>query len=470
MGATALSLLAPGLAFASQDRHARPPNIILLFADDLGYCDTGLYGCDRVPTPHINSIARDGVLFTDGYVTAPVCSPSRAGLLTGRYQQRFGCEFNVGPIRRALRYGVGLPASEITLAHILKKAGYTTGVIGKWHVGAQPQYHPFKRGFDEFFGFIAGQNYYLDPQTPDAQSIFILWRDGQPGFARFRQIDPIRRGRDPVEEKEYLTDAFTREAIDYIERHKAEPFFLYLSYNAPHTPLQATRKYYDRFPHIKDERWRIYAAMISAVDDSVGAILGKLKETNLEDNTLIFFLSDNGCALYTQACDNKPLRLGKMYLLDGGTRVPFAMKWPGQVPAGKVYQHPVSSLDVFPTAAAAARVDVPKDRKIDGVNLVPYLRGDKTSPAHDTLFWRNGSLWAVRSGYWKLFQGACHYWLYNVSQDIGEQKNLASQNPGVVKQLQEAFLSWNAGLKDPLWPSRRRIPFQYEGVRLEIQV
>ncbi|MBW2061788.1 MAG: sulfatase-like hydrolase/transferase [Deltaproteobacteria bacterium] len=467
-GAGAVSLLSPGLGMAQAV--SRKPNIVVILADDLGYCDTELYGCDRIPTPNIKSIAEKGVLFTDGYVTNPVCSPSRASFLTGRYQQRFGFEYNTGPLRRDFSDGLGLPLAEITLPDTLKKAGYTTGMVGKWHLGTRPKFHPIRRGFDEFFGFTFGGNMYIDPNRPDVRNYFRNGRTNMPDWNGRSRFNPIVRGATVVEEEDYLTDAFTREAVAFIEHHHKEPFFLYVPYNAPHTPLQATLKYYNRFPHIKDERERIYAAMVSALDDGVGEILRKIRQHGLEKDTMVIFLSDNGCALYTKACSNLPLRLGKMAQFEGGVRVPFAMMWPGHMPAKRVYDSPVSALDIFPTTIAAANGEISTDSQVDGVNLLPYLNNKLHSAPHEYLFWRNGPNWAVRKGNWKLFAAEGHYWLYDLSKDLGEMTNLAEKQADVRKGLQAAFEKWNAQLKEPLWPPRGKVPVIIDGVSFKWHV
>lgn len=471
-GAGALSMMVPGCQTtptSSSDiaKDTGPkPNIIVILADDLGYCDTELYGCDTIPTPNLRRISDAGVTFTNGYVTNPVCSPSRAGLLTGCYQQRFGFEFNTGPLARDWSQQLGLPVTEITLADALGQAGYATGMVGKWHLGTRPRFHPVKRGFDEFFGFTPGANDYIDPTRPDAVQV------GR-GGAKIKREDwdkreyrPIMRGTTPVEENEYLTDAFSREAVAFIKKHRGRPFFLYLPYNAPHTPLQTTLKYYDRFPHIKEEHKRIYAAMVSAMDDGIGTILDALKESGIEENTMVFFLSDNGCALYTQACSNDPLRLGKLSQFEGGVRVPFCMKWPGRVPEGKTYDNPVSSLDIFPTAMAASGGSMPTDRPRDGVDLIPHLNRFAGGRPHDTLFWRNGPNWAVRKGDWKLFTAGEHHWLYDLSGDMGEMKNMAGKRPDLVKQILDIHDQWNRQMIDPIWPPKRGgiIPESVDGV------
>ena len=430
---------------------AASPNVVLILVDDLGYCDSELYGCDAVPTPNIKQIAEEGALFTDGYVSSPVCSPSRAGLLTGRYQQRFGHEYLPAMEPGS---GDGLSPEEVTLADALKEAGYVTGMVGKWHLGSQEQFHPVNRGFDEFFGTVTWGTDYLDPTRKDAR---IVRRAGaNPNAAesprKGRGFNGLMRGTTPVEEDDYLTDAFTREAVAFINRHKSRPFFLYLPYTAVHGPLQVTQEYYDRFPHIEDEPRRIYAGMTSALDDGVGVVVNALEENGLEQNTLVVFLSDNGGGV-SDVNSNKPLRLGKQTMFEGGVRVPFTMKWPARIPKGMVYEHPVSALDIFPTAVAAAGGTVPTDGTIDGVDLIPYLNGSNSDVPHDKLFWRAGPIWAARVGDWKLTYAADRYWLYDLSTDIGEINNLADKRPDVVKRIHASYAQWNAGNIEPLWPS-----------------
>ena len=447
----------------------RKPNVIIILGDDLGYCDTGLYGCKDIPTPNINSIANKGALFTNAYVSAPVCSPSRAGLMTGRYQQRFGFEFNAGPLARAVaNQDMGLPLTEITLADAMKKAGYKTGMVGKWHLGMQEKFRPNQRGFEEYFGFLFGANSYIDPKGEGVKNAAAGGGEADPAWPRSKQ-NPVLRNNTPIEEEGYLTDAIAREAVAYIERHKSEPFFLYAPFNAPHTPLQATKKYTDRFAHIKDERRQVYAAMVSALDDAVGAILQKLRETGLEKDTLVVFSSDNGCATYTGACTNDPLRYGKLTHLEGGFRVPFAMQYPAQLKAGMVYDKPISSLDLFPTAVKLAGGEMPKDRLYDGVDLLPYLTGKNKAAPHDVLCWRNSPNSAIRKGNWKMFVGGDQVWLFDLSKDIGEQKNLAKERPDIVTQLKKDFAQWEAQLKQPLWPCREaQGNWELDGVKLKI--
>jgi len=432
VGITLLGRLAWGqVETSSSARAGRLPNIVVILADDLGYAELGCQGCKDIPTPRIDSIARAGIRFTQGYVTCPVCAPTRAGLLTGRYQQRFGFETNPGPQRYADEK-FGLPLDQPTLAERLKPAGYVTGMVGKWHVGYKPELTPPKRGFDEFYGFLSGAHNYL------------------PGGRR----SELRRGMEAITgEKEYLTDAFGREAVAFIQKNKARPFFLYLPFNAVHSPLEAAEKHLKRVEGIKDAKRRTYAAMTVAMDDAVGRVLETLRKEGLEENTLVFFLSDNGGPTPQTTSSNAPLRGYKGQVWEGGIRIPFLVQWKGRLPAGQVFRNPVSSLDIMPTVLAAVGKPSEPDDKLDGVDLLPCLRGEKTGQPHDVLYWRFHAKQAVRSGDWKLVkeQRRGRWELYNLADDIGESKDLAEKMPEKVKELKKAWQEWNAELQVPKW-------------------
>jgi arylsulfatase B len=465
--------------FACTTSHAAepPPNIVLLLADDLGYGELGCQGNLQIPTPHIDSIAASGIRFTNGYVTGAYCSVSRAGLMTGRYPMRFGYEFN--PIGAQNEDpDAGLPILERTIARHLHDVGYTNALIGKWHLGGHAKYHPIRRGFDEFFGFTHEGHFFVPPPWRGATTW--LRRRALPGGkrGRFTSADgkliysthmghdepsydannPVVRGGQPVVETEYLTDAFTREAVDFIGRHRDKPFFLYLAYNAVHSPLQGADAYMKRFAHIEDVQRRIFAAMLANLDDSVGAVLKKLRDTGLERRTLVVFLSDNGGPTRELTSSNLPLRGGKGTVYEGGIRVPFLMQWKGVLPEGKTYDHPVISLDLFATVAAATGARAA--RAADGVDLLPFLRGDVKGRPHDVLFWRMGKRTAVRVGDWKLLRNpgrdsGGEWQLYDLAEDVAETKNLASTRRDKVESLSEVWKGMNSQMSEPFWISRR---------------
>jgi arylsulfatase A-like enzyme len=432
---------------------ARKPNVIVIVADDMGYADLGVNGCRDIPTPHIDSLAANGVRCTNGYVSHPFCSPTRAGLMTGKYQQRFGHEFNPGPATDR-RPGIGLPTDQVTMADRMRAAGYRTGIVGKWHLGHTDEaFHPLNRGFDEFFGFLGGSHSYLKSGTGHVA---------------------ILRGRTEVQEQAYLTDAFAREGVAFIERHRDKPFFLYWAFNAVHGPMDAADRYTERFASITDPKRRTYATMLAALDDAVGAGLAKLREAGIEDDTLIFFISDNGGPESVNASDNGPLRGGKGQAAEGGVRVPFLVQWKGRLPAGRSYDQPVIALDILPTALAAAGAAPAADAKFDGVDLLPHLLGQNPAAPHDALYWRSGGEWAIRAGDWKLVRttdrgtGAEQgprtrqkltldaAQLYNLKDDVGEINDLAASNPAKAKELAAAWQAWNAQLSAPRWQSPER--------------
>lgn len=448
----------------------RSPNIILILADDLGYAELGCQGAKDIPTPHLDSLARNGVRCTAGYVTASFCTPSRAGLLTGRSQTRFGHELNVVG-RQNLDPAIGLPLTEKTLADHLKARGYATGLVGKWHLGASDAFHPQRRGFDEFFGFLHEGHFYVP--GPPWTGVTTWLRTNSlplPAAARLTQGDvtfsthlktsepryddhnPILRGTQPVTEREYLTDALARESVAFIGRHRAEPFFLYLAFNAPHSPVQAPPKYLNRFAHIPDLHRRLFAAMVAGMDDAVGTVLAKLREEKLEEQTLIVFLSDNGGPTAELTSSNAPFSGGKGSFLEGGLRVPFLVQWRGQLPAGKTLAHPVSALDLAPTflAATDSALRTPHPA-LEGLNLLPHLRGEAPLPSRP-LFWRMGRQAAARDGDWKLLRTGDQPWqLFNLATDPAEQTNLAAAQPAVVEQLTAAWTKWNQQNIPPLW-------------------
>lgn len=422
--AIVISVLAVASPVAAQA--ARKPNIIVIVGDDMGYGDIGVHGCKDIPTPHIDSLAKNGIRCSSGYVSGPYCSPTRAGLMTGRYQTRFGHEFNPGPTPND---DFGLPLSQMTLADRLRALGYATGMVGKWHLGNSSKYRPLQRGFQEYFGFLDGSHAYFP---------------GKGG--------PIYRNNEEIVENDYLTDAFRREAVGFIQRHQKEAFFLYLTFNAVHTPMQAPEKYLSRFSGIKDETRRTYAAMMSAMDDAIGAVLQQVRDAGLEDNTLIFFVSDNG-GPPVNGSQNTPLSGVKATTWEGGIRVPWLVQWKGRLPAGKTYDQPVIQLDILPTAVAAAGGELRPQDNIEGVNLLPYLAGQSEAAPHAALFWRFGEQNAVRMGDWVLMdaKGSNGKKLFNLRDDIGQTKDLSASNPERVRELQTAWDAWNKDNVPPLW-------------------
>ena len=430
------------------------PNILIIVGDDMGYSDIGVHGCKDIPTPHIDSLAKNGVRCTSGYVSGPYCSPTRAGLMTGRYQQRFGHEFNPGAKPES---EVGLPLTETTLAQRLKDAGYATGMVGKWHLGQETKFHPVSRGFQEYFGFLGGARSYFP----------IAGANPLVGARMYRGLDVL-----PYDQS-YTTDTFSREATAFIDRHAKEPWFLYLTFNAVHGPMHATEKYLTRFPNIADPKRKTYAAMMSAMDDAIGQVLAKLEEHKAAENTLIFFVSDNGGPTPVNASNNLPLRATKATTWEGGVRVPYLVQWKNRIPAGKTYDQPVIQLDFAPTALAAAGVEA-KDAKFDGVNLLPYLAGDNSAPPHEALYWRFGPQRAIRAGNLKLVQGrdgtasgVTEWELYDLAADIGESKNLATERPSDVKNLLAQYEAWNKTLEEPRWTASARLAGKAEGKKGE---
>lgn len=425
------------LAFCSMalaaERADKRPNVLVIVADDLGYNDLGFQGCKDIPTPRLDALAKGGIICTDGYVSHPFCSPSRAGLLTGRYQQRFGHERN--PNYWPDDEKSGLPTDQILLPQVLKDAGYVTGGIGKWHEGAHPKFHPNLRGFTDWYGFIGGgHRYYPEIKGNGEYNI------------------PLQRNHENVDEKEYLTDAFSREGAAFIDKYKAQPWFLYLAYNAVHTPMDTMPQYVERVKNIEDEKRRKYAAMTIAMDDGIGRVLDALKASGQEENTLVFFFSDNGGPLNEVKCDNAPLRAGKGSMYEGGSRVPFVVSWPGKLQAGK-YDEPISSLDVYATACALADTKMPQDRPMDSVNVLPYLQHQVKGGPHTTLFWRveNGAQYAVRSGDWKLVKTKDAKQLFNLKNDIREKNDLAAQHPEILQRLDDQYTEWNKGNIPPIF-------------------
>jgi arylsulfatase A-like enzyme len=473
---------------ASPPAGKRPPNVILIVADDLGMNDISLYGGGvaggAVPTPNIDSIAKQGVSFANGYAANATCSPSRAALMTGRYPTRFGFEFTAVPAafvsnlahndstspyppiyHKELNHNLpayadmGVPHDQIMLPEVLKPKGYHTIHIGKWHLGEAEPLRPTSQGFDESLGMRSGGDLFMaedDPQVVNAKLPWdpidrflwanlpyaVYWGNGQ----RFRP-------------KGHLTDYFTDNALAAIEANKNRPFFMYLAYNAPHTPLQALKSDYDALPQIKDHTQRVYGAMIRQLDRRIGDVLQKLKSSGLDENTLVIFTSDNGGAWYTGIPDlNKPYRGWKGTFFEGGIHVPMMMRWPGQIAPGTVRRDVAQHLDMFATIAAATGAQVPSDRKMDSFNLLA------AGPKREVTFWRSGDYRAVRAGDWKLqiSKRPDKAWLFNLATDPTEQVNLADKDPARVTALRKLIETQNEGLPKPLWPGLLEAPIRID--------
>ncbi len=420
-------------------RAASKPNILVIVADDLGYADVGFQGGKDIPTPHLDALAKRSLRCTSGYVNHPFCSPTRAALLAGRYQHRFGHETNPAWLPESTV--AGLPLSQATLPQVLKTAGYKTGAVGQWHLGAHPQFHPNKRGFDEYFGLLGGGHIYLPGAKGGVEYNIPMDRNGQP--------EPLA---------EYLTDTLGREGAAFIQRHKTEPWFLYLAFNAPHTPLQTKPEYLARVQSIADETRRNYAALVVGLDEAIGTTMKALRESGQEENTLVWLLSDNGGPISVTHSDNAPLRGAKGTVFEGGVRVPFLVSWPGKLAQGKDYAEPVIALDVFATAVALADAKVPASHRLEGVNLLPFLTGEKSGVPHERLFWRagGGTRFAVREGQWKLVgEENSAPQLFDLAADIGESKDLAAGKPEVLARLQAAYAAWNKDNIAPIFESPR---------------
>ena len=466
----------------------RPPNIVLILADDLGWNDLTFAGGGvaggTVPTPQIDSIAAAGVSFRNGYAANGTCAPSRAALLSGRYGTRFGFEFTPTPpgmmqlaslaspepgrlrhpifppdVERVDYEDMGMPASEITLAELLKTQAYHTAHIGKWHLGRSQGMAPHDQGFDE--SLLMASGLYLpedDPNVVNSKQDFdpidrFLWK-----AMRFAASF---NGGPNFEPGGYLTDYYTDQAVEVIEANRDRPFFLYLAHWAPHTPLQASREDYDALSHIENRRLRVYAAMIRALDRGVGRVLEALRENGLEENTLVLFTSDNGGAGYIGLPEvNRPFRGWKITLFEGGIHVPFFAKWPARIAPARVFDAPVHHFDLYATAAAAAGAPLPDDREIDGVDLLPFVQGDASGRPHEALFWRSGSSQTALVGDWKLnvSDPPGRSWLFDLRRDPTEQRDLSAERPDVLARLQAALAAHNAEQAPPAWPSQGSFP------------
>jgi uncharacterized sulfatase len=477
----------------------RPPNIVLILADDLGWNDLTFGGGGvaggTVPTPHIDSIAQQGVTFTNGYAANGTCAPSRAAIMSGRYGTRFGFEFTPTPpgmmqltglmprdpgrLREIIAYpdaevvdyeDMGMPASEVTIAELLAERGYHNVHIGKWHLGLANGMAPHRQGFHE--SLLMASGLYLPEDHPDvvnAKQDFdpidrFLWAAMRFAAAfnhSAQEVDEVAA----FEPGGYLTDYYTDQAVEVIEANRDRPFFLYLAHWAPHTPLQATREDYEALSHIELHRERVYAAMIRSLDRGVGRVLEALRANGLENNTLVLFTSDNGGAGYIGLPEvNSPFRGWKISLFEGGIHVPYFARWPARIPAGSEMDHPVHHFDLYATAAAAAGATLPTDREIDGVDLVPFVTGDVQGAPHRELFWRSGVSQSALVDGWKLniSDPPGRTWLFDMRVDPTEQRDLSRERPEKVAELQAAMARHNAEQAPPAWPSQASVPINID--------
>ena len=430
--------------FSCGTSNNKPPNVIVIISDDQGYADVGFHGSNEIFTPNIDRIAKNGVVFSEGYVSYAVCSPSRAGLITGRYQNRFGYSRNI--LLAPNDSLMGLPLSEQTLPDVLNNVDYKTKAIGKWHLGAHKSLVPEKRGFDEFFGFlIGGHRYFPEDLTLNDLTEARRQMDGY--------ITKIYDNGKRINTKKYLTEELSDNAVKFIEDNSDNPFFLYLSYNAPHTPLQATTKDLERNKHIDIEKRQTYAAMVSSMDDGIGLILDKLEQKNIFENTIVFFFSDNGGVEWYNFSDNGPLRGIKGDFFEGGIRVPFTMQWPNKIKPGTIYDKPIIALDIFATVASAAKAEKYIKNEIDGVNLIPYLSGNKSGLPHEYLYWKNPDkdIDVIRDDRYKYLRIKNDEYIFDLKNDISEESNIIDLSKPIYDRLKSQFKLWEKDMIDPVF-------------------
>ena len=429
------------------EQRQKQPNIVLLFSDDAGYADFGFHGSKVMKTPNLDKLAAQGIKFSQAYVSDPTCGPSRAGLLTGKYQQRFGFEENNVPgymSKNSAADGreMGIPLDEKTMGDYLKKQGYATAFYGKWHVGGADKFHPLKRGFDEFYGFRGGARSYFAYSKAPASELDLMERN-------FGEM---------AEHEGYLTDVLADEAIDFIDRQVKEdkPFFTFLSFNAVHTPMDATPEDLAQFPQLTGKR-KTVAAMTLALDRASGKILDKLEALGIADNTIVVFTNDNGGPSDRNASDNAPLSGTKSNHLEGGIRVPFLMKWPNHLPQGATYLNPISLLDLLPTFYAAAGGNAKAIENIDGVDLMPFLTSKTDDRPHEILYWKKEVRATIRVGDWKMMRFPDRpAALYYLPDDLKEHNDVAAKHPEKVKAMFKTLFAWESSLERPRWLLQRK--------------
>lgn len=460
---TCISILAAFFGILPLSGASQKPNIIVIMADDLGYADLGCYGCKDIPTPHIDQLATDGARFTSGYVTWPMCGPSRAGFITGKHQSKFGYYQNVSA---PFDPNQGLPKME-TIASLLQRQGYITGGVGKWHLGTTDEQHPNAMGFDDWFGFLSGGLMYFPLDHPSYKGRFTPIK--RPMHHKYLQHTfPVIHNRTPVKWDQYLTRELTDAGLRFLEKSQKNPFFLFMSYNAPHLDLEAPKetiaKYpaakMTRIPGVKPEARSIYGAMVDEMDQGVGQLLDKLDQLGLTENTVVWFLSDHGGMKRTS--DNRPLKGAKGNLYEGGIRVPMIVKWPNKVPAGITLKDPVTSLDIGATAIAMAGGD-PKILGLHGKDIRTYLTQKSAESPHDVLYWHTAKNQSpegiIRQGDDKLIIKKDKLELYNLSEDLAEANNLVEKLPEKAAKLKDMWTDWNKDSKPPLWKGGKNVQF-----------
>jgi len=428
------------------------PNILVILTDDMGYADVGFNGSPDIRTPNLDQLAAEGVILTSAYNAHPFCGPSRAGIMTGRYPHKIGSQFNLPTSNRS--GGLGVPTSEVFISKVLQDAGYHTGAIGKWHLGEEPEFHPNNRGFDEFYGFLnGGHNYFPEEYKPQYDS----QRKKGLNHSIFHYLRPLERNGKDVDESEYVTDGLSREAVNFIKKSASDeeqPFFLYLSYNAPHSPMQAKEEDMAQFPEIKDKKRKIYAGMVYAVDRGVNKIMRALKDTGQYDNTLIVFFSDNG-GKPNLGANNYPLRGRKGSVLEGGYRTPMFFHWPDKVPEGQTFTHPISTLDLYPTFAKIAGATIPDNKKLDGKDVMQDLIAGTNARPGEMIYavrHRNGfSEAAARRDNWKIVNTGKKWQLFDVANDSRESNDVSKKHPLIVREMVAEMELWSWSNPQPLW-------------------
>jgi len=415
----------------------KKPNIIVFMADDMGYGDAGFTGSKDILTPNLDKLASAGVVFEQGYVNHSFCGPSRAALLSGRYPYRFGFETN--PAYDPSNPFMGISKEEKLFPERLQEIGYVTGIIGKWHLGAAEPFHPNNRGFDYFYGFLGGGHHYFKIDLTKS-----VWEG---------QLQGLLRNKHTANFEGYLTTALSRDAVSFVQKNKENPFFLYVAYNAPHQPLQAPEEDIARYIHIKDKKRRVYAAMVDVMDRGIGEVVSALKQNDIYENTLIFFLSDNGGPMPTKkypqkgnASSNGPFRGGKGNFYDGGVHVPFIASWPVKIPSNSRYTYPVQAIDIARTAVEVAGANAHTTPAMEGVNLIPYTIGKEKGAPHEAIFWRGGKNWSVLAS-----DGTKHLkdmdskipQMFFLPKDKSESNDIIDEQPEKAKRLKEQWEHWN---------------------------